>query len=812
MKALIYKGLDSKHGEEIILKQGLLIPQLKHLGEFIAVSGGVKCSDSYEVKDGDIILVRVFPRANTNISILADPVKHTISDVLQPIVKLTKPITDFFRTVHSAFNPPKPSQYKSLNRSIESLPYLAGAENQQATGQTQPYIIGKHLFTPFFLDYPINKIAGTDGRDQYSFRVFELGFNQQVIKEVKAGAASLRKFSDTTPQAGKFYFDADSSLYDETSFIEISQGGEFQTPEFNKRFYHAESGASVPKKKDGIQGEVNFEFPRNSKYLEVAILFNGLIGYNNEGSKTSRTVEVIPQYSLNGSTWTSFTFTGSNNNVFTRMTQEQIRFTARKTFTYNEIKNQTDVIKVRLLCPTVKSEAQGYDDCYCVYTQAELFDEVESKKANTFVDEKRIPDKQRLLSTRIGIMVKATETNQDKLSKINVITQGVAPTPNNWNAKIQTSNPASWLVEVLTSETHSLSAIAIDELDLPSFEDLYNYCETENIRVNLVLIDSKPKHQVVETILSICDSVLFRNLQGKIQVATDKVNNQPVALFTSQNIINTTVEKTYERKADGVLINYIDESLGYENASYLVMRDGMEETPQSVIATINCDGITTYEQIVKHGRKMLAIEKLRPKLVRVSVSLEGVFYSPLSKVLLQTESLKTGVGNGEIKNIIVNDDYITHLELYDTFSYTSGKSNIAIISLNRFGESFSHQAITVNIKSAIGKIIELTTPIQVGAVNAPMAGDLFAYGVADAPVTSEMIIIGSEENANGYVLTLADYNTAIYETVEIPEYKPSWASNLGDKPPATLPPLTLDDLQTYVELEAPDTPTITATA
>jgi len=73
--------------------------------------------------------------------------------------------------------------------------------------------------------------------------------------------------------------------------------------------------------------------------------------------------------------------------------------------------------------------------------------------------------------------------------------------------------------------------------------------------VNMVLMESKPKQQVIESILSLCNSVLFRNLQGKIQVATDKINNQPIALFTSQNIISTTIDKNFERKSDGLLIN-----------------------------------------------------------------------------------------------------------------------------------------------------------------------------------------------------------------------------------------------------------------
>ena len=107
----------------------------------------------------------------------------------------------------------------------------------------------------------------------------------------------------------------------------------------------------------------------------------------------------------------------------------------------------------------------------------------------------------------------------------------MAPTPSNWNAKVPTSNPSSWLVEVLTSDTHPLSAIDISELDLESFAELYNYCEDNELEVNMVLMDSKPKQQVIESILSLCNSVLFRNLQGKIQVV-------PWLVSCTQNRVN----------------------------------------------------------------------------------------------------------------------------------------------------------------------------------------------------------------------------------------------------------------------------------
>src|SRR5678810_720494 len=92
---------------------------------------------------------------------------------------------------------------------------------------------------------------------------------------------------------------------------------------------------------------------------------------------------------------------------------------------------------------------------------------------------------ERALSNLVGLKIKVTENNQDKLNKINMVLQSVAKT---WNGstwyedsardsvnKKPTRNPASLLLEVLTSDTHKASQIKESEIDSDSFGELYEY-------------------------------------------------------------------------------------------------------------------------------------------------------------------------------------------------------------------------------------------------------------------------------------------------------------------------------------------------
>ena len=109
------------------------------------------------------------------------------------------------------------------------------------------------------------------------------------------------------------------------------------------------------------------------------------------------------------------------------------------------------------------------------------------------------------------------------------------------------------------------------------------------------------------------------------------------------------------------------------------MKEGKTRNSESIIRDINVTGITEHEHIVKNARRMMAIETLRPKSVKIKIGKEGQYFPPLSKVLVQHPALKIGLGSAEIKSVIVSGSYIIGLELYDAIERSESLTGYGMV-------------------------------------------------------------------------------------------------------------------------------------
>ena len=306
---------------------------------------------------------------------------------------------------------------KNMRDDIANVPNLRGASNSLAKGKTQPYVMGEHLFTPYLLTAPHYEISGTDGANQYYYAVMEGGFNDQVIRSVSADDIKLKTFTGDTPQEGSFKLDA-GVFYDSAARIEISQdGNSFAESHFNAVYATQTPGAELKKADADDYEDLIFSLPQNAADVVLTIHFRGLRGYADDGSKVNRTVVVKPYYSLNaGSTWTEFFFNqnGSNSNTFSRNEAKEMRFNATLSFSYSTVKDLTEPVLIKLVCPTNKASS-AMDQVYVQYVRSKLYDVEASASAGSYVYEKPLADTESDLSTRIGVKLKATLSNQDKL-------------------------------------------------------------------------------------------------------------------------------------------------------------------------------------------------------------------------------------------------------------------------------------------------------------------------------------------------------------------------------------------------------------
>lgn len=783
INALLYKDM-SDSASTVWLETGKTIKENLPDEDFshkIILIDGKKADENHKVKNNEHIIIRDTPAGATAALVALIVVAIVVAVVVGVAL----------------YNKRKAAQKKTDNKDMEkdevqNRPFLKGAQNSVATSKTQPYFIGENLFTPYILNAGGNNykgfstISGTDGKNQFYNVVLEGGFNKQVLRKLFCDDVVLKTFDGNTPQEGVYSFDATSVFYDAESVIEIAQDGlPFTTSVLNQKIVEQQSNNQLQKHDSENYQPLTFTLERYSMAADVEIIFNGLIAYTDEGYKRDRTVVVVPYYSLdNGATWTGFSFNqnGALNNSFTRRTVEQLRFVAHIDFNFNAVKNLQHPILIKVECNTNAYDGSAYDDVYVEWVHSYVY--TPDKSTNSFVAEKIIDEHEGAQSTLIGLRIKSTPDNEDKLSKINFVSTGIAriydSEAGEWsNNKVPTSNPAAWLIEVMTSDTHKPSQTDDEEIDFESFAELYEYCEEQNYRIDMVLTEGQTKQSLLQDICNVCDCMLYQNIYGKVAVAIDTYKPNAVALFNSQNIINLEYTKEFARDTDGIKMTYVNREADFAEDTYLVMKDGRTRNADSILREMTLKGITTHEHVVKNARRLMATAELRPRQLSIEVGKEGVYFTPFSKILVQNNELKIGLGHAEIKAVIVSGANIIGLELYEPIEYDSQDENGFGVVINAVGEDYCTPLAKAYTAQKDGRNMEIlfVEPIPLNASAIPHAGDILSYGYLDNgafdKITSAFLIMSLEPTKNGYKMTCVDYNEAIYNSGTIPEYKPN---------------------------------------
>ena len=69
----------------------------------------------------------------------------------------------------------------------QSLPDVRGATNQPLTDNSYPFVLGKHLVTPFILGSPWNEISGNRGQTNYIHCLYVVGYGPLRLTDFKLG-------------------------------------------------------------------------------------------------------------------------------------------------------------------------------------------------------------------------------------------------------------------------------------------------------------------------------------------------------------------------------------------------------------------------------------------------------------------------------------------------------------------------------------------------------------------------------------------------------------------------------------------------
>lgn len=801
MQAIRYKDLSDSYSA-VPIEAGKTIqqnfPELA-LEDQVILANGKQTTPDYLVKEGDVIVLRSIPGSS-----------------VVTVVLLAVALIGAAYTGYKAYQMRKQVEemqdaMSRMTENVVSLPTMRGAQNQSAENRFVPYFIGRNFFTPYkIMDMWkfIPKCRGasyglqTMRVDELNTMVLLCGYQNLVFESISTDDVVIKTFTETTPQDGVYTADADSPfgnpIWYQTS-LEIYQqtSGNFTTADYNRCMIHTDLGYELKKADVADYEDIILTLPVNTMNSQICMQFGrGLRYYNDDGDKKPRELSFKCEISYDGGdTWAgsgktfytedagsgafipadgSFTIKANTNKAFYK--------TLKYSAAYARVKDLTDPVMLKISCLTNTYDGTALDDVYIQWMASEIYNPDASKTANNFVREKILDDPERAKCTLLGIRVQTMQSIADKFSKVNIVASGVARTWNGsaWSTtRTATSNPAAWLLEVLTTTVHSPSKCLDAELDLDAFGELYEYCTTNSLECNMVITQGDTKESILQRICATCFASLYRSYTGKISVVYDDVRENAIAVFNTQNVISFKNRKDLSTITDGVRVSYIESQTWKQDAA-IVMRPGKTRDGTSVIRDMSIDGVTNYDQAVFIARRIMAQELYREKETTIRVGREGAFYTPLAKVLVQHPSLKIGLGSAEIKSVVMSGTNMTGLVLYDPIEYQSayadGYGMIIQCIADTYCTPLSKQYTA--IADGMAKTVTFSTPINTLTAPAiPHAGDILSYGYLDSgsfdTITSPMLITGIDRDDTGYVLSLVDYNEDIYTTGAYPTYTPN---------------------------------------
>ncbi len=871
----------SDDGQLITIESGIsLREQLKGLdwSQLVILANGKKVSPDYEPQMDDYLVIRRIPGASASAAFAI------IAIVVAAVAGVAAGI-NAYRVRKQQRKLKEMQDALSARDDVSNIPWLQGASNSLATGKTQPYIIGKHLFTPYLLQQGFYALSGTDGVNQDFYTVLEGGFSSQAIQKISADDSVIHDFGNqTTPQTGltrptggiwkyrsgvndnRLYIGQAGSSLGLTQFtqkravdvpnVQLPWREDCETWTATREVEYTERVWVERDDNEGYwrnvkrtrtetytAGEITtetckFVLDRHAMDVEVCILFNGLCKYNDKGKKVAHTRKIGFRYSTNGgSTWSAMTVSGTGPDsiatvdgycvaTFTRTTTSQIRFALTHTFTASQAWNagqneQPIIVEVTNRDTQYSGKTGAYEDCLVQWIQSRIYDPG-SSSSSSLTACKVIEDRERNVSTIIGLKLRASAENEDKLGRINIVTSGVARTWNGsaWSSsKTATSNPAAWILEVLTSDTHPASKFDDSEIDLASLGALYQYCNTNGFEVNMVLASGDKKEQILETICNTCRCMLYRNIYGQISAAIDAPKPNAVALLNAQNITGIEITKAMDRPVDGLKLSYVNAEAGYVQDECICMRPNTTRTADSIMREMDVQGMTSYDHVMKYARYIMAGASLRPKTIKVTTGLEGQYFTPFSKILMQDDSLRVGLGNAVIRQVLTSGGNIIGLQLNEAVDLDTTHDFGVIIQC--VSDTYCTPLAKAINQGGRTSEIAFTTPFPVSSAVIPHAGDVLSYGYLENGefdrITSEYLITGIEPHDNSVTLTLIDYNPEVYTTGAYDAYVPNITRKTEPYQPVIIPPpeaaSEVEDVLSGDNIAPPDTPVgVTAVA
>lgn len=258
-------------------------------------------------------------------------------------------------------------------------------------------------------------------------------------------------------------------------------------------------------------------------------------------------------------------------------------------------------------------------------------------------------------------------------------------------------------------------------------------------------------------------------------VVQDAPQSVPRQHFTPRNSADFQGRKIFRGTTHGLRIRYVNEDADWQQDEIVVYEDGYNAdgsfglTAATLFESLDVRGMTNADQVWRHGRYLLAGQRLRPEVYEFKTDLEHLICNRGDLVKVTHDVTSFGLAFGRVKSFTTNGgggtiDTVT----LDQSCPMSGGSNYSIRFRLNDGTSVIHAVTTAAGEQTT---LTITTPTSDNIE----VGNLFAFGETGEE-SIDAVVANIEPGADlSARLTLIPYDDAIYQAEElpIPEFDPN---------------------------------------
>ena len=720
------------------------------------------------------------------------------------------------------------------NNQTEQSPTISGASNQLASGKSIPLILGKTMMTPYVIGQWYTTIGGTDGEEVYFHCLYLLGYKDIQVKNIALG---IYEIASNSAGVENGIITVDGTYYKAEKYgiqLELKQNNT-EVSLYDTKVIEEDNNVELVKNSSGMLETYGFsaKFPYK---CQIEIQLNGLTGFTDKGNPKDATVKVGIQMSIDGgNTWIPFAaVTGCTSSeiknitieeetsqmyesTFTKKKNKVMRFVAERIFTWEEINTingtfvymedgvlkhgiKNNIVEFRVFRTNNKSDDSNVCDTV-IYskTRTWCYDPVKSNLEEDIVPQTPLIEKYRDITARLGFVVKAGESINGTLNKLNCICTSKARTWDSVNKKWSTSlsvteNPASLALLALTGDFRQNDKFEIDDtgtkpvcekIDLDSFGEFYEWCDEQVVLGDTTKTRFTCDGAVVKktTTLDIVNNILSCGRGGlghngnKYAVVIDKPQSTPVYILNNQKILSFTASKNFDDNIDGYYVKYISALNDYQEDTLLAvpndiaedLQDGTKTEADLILGNIECLYTTDPYRAKAFGLYQLALKKLRPETWSIKIAQDGNLIEVGQKIEIQSDVISVGIGEGaEITELVYDDNddptQIVGIETDGQFKVedTTKEYAVKIFVADGINEPV---IITKKVDCDLSKVyhnLVFVSPISLQEDTLPEVGNIVSFGIYQLE-SLEALAVSKRKNGDGtFDFTFVPYQDGVY--------------------------------------------------